>query len=286
MSFRSNAHTHTTYCDGLSTARQQIEAAQALHFVSLGFTGHAMQGFDWRYCMSAENQRAYRDELLAARAALTGEGQPLKLYIGLEQDTLVPADEKARNRKNFDYLLGSTHYFPEPLEGEWVAVDGSPELLSRCIQTRFAGDALAMAQAYFQLHGAYVAQDQPDVIGHFDLVRKYAARIGLNTDATAYRSAALDALKQARSGCPIMEVNTGNIARGYDILPYPAAFLLDAWQDMGGALTLTSDCHDASLLTCAFDETLRMLAARGWKTLRRLGAGESLWDEVEIAACR
>ena len=32
MSFLSNAHTHTTYCDGRSTIAEQLAAAQALGF--------------------------------------------------------------------------------------------------------------------------------------------------------------------------------------------------------------------------------------------------------------
>lgn len=282
MNFLSNAHTHTTYCDGVSTVGEQLAAAQRLGFVSLGFSGHAMQGFDWKYCMSAERQQAYRAELRALQAQLARQPGAPRLYAGLEQDALVPTAEKARNRVDFDYILGSTHYFPEPLGGDWVAVDGPPELLARCVRERFGGDPVAMAQAYYAIHGAYAEADKPDVIGHFDLVRKYAARIGLDTAAPAYRRAALDALARARRGCHLLEVNTGNIARGYDSVAYPADFLLDAWQDLGGELTLTSDCHDARYLDCAFDETQARLKARGWKRLLRLGTGSALWDAVEL----
>ena len=126
----------------------------------------------------------------------------------------------------------------------------------------------------------YIEKDTPDIIGHFDLVRKYATRIGLDTTARAYKSAALSALERARRGCSVLEVNTGNIARGYDTQPYPSPFVLDAWQDMGGELTLTSDCHDARMLDCAFEPTITLLKARGWKHLLCLGTGNALWDEV------
>ncbi len=282
MKFLSNAHTHTTYCDGRSTVQEQLAAARALGFVSLGFSGHAMQGFDWKYCMSAEGQSAYRKELRALQRECGERGLAPKLYVGLEQDALVPAAEKAKNRADFDYIVASAHYFPEPLSGEWVSVDGDPELLKRCVAERFGGDALAMAEAYFALHGGAVENDRPDVIGHFDLVRKYSEQIGLDTGAAAYRAAALAALERARRGCGLLEVNTGGIARGYEVTPYPAGFLLDAWRDMGGDVTLTSDCHDARFLDCAFDETLVMLRARGFRRVLRLGAGEAPWDEVAL----
>ena len=61
--------------------------------------------------------------------------------------------------------------------------------------------------------------DKPDIIGHFDVVRKHAKVLGLDTALPAYRRAALDALEAAFQGCRLLEVNTGNIARGYDAPP-------------------------------------------------------------------
>jgi len=282
MNFLSNAHTHTTYCDGRSTIAEQLDSAQRLGFVSLGFSGHAMQGFDWKYCMSVENQASYLAELRALQASLAHSDQAPKLYAGLEQDAFVPDAEKQKNREQYDYLIGSTHYFPEPLNGAWVAVDGDPALLARCIDERFGGDPLAMAAAYYQIHGAYIAKDRPDVIGHFDLVRKYAARLNLDLESPAYRKAALDALATARTGCDLLEVNTGNIARGYEQVPYPAPFILDAWRELGGRLTLTSDCHEAAKLDCAFDSALALMKAHGFHEVWRLGAGAALWEPMEL----
>lgn len=59
MRFLSNAHTHSTFCDGKNPPEEMIRAAERLGFVSLGFSGHACQGFDWEYSMTAETQKAY-----------------------------------------------------------------------------------------------------------------------------------------------------------------------------------------------------------------------------------
>lgn len=113
-------------------------------------------------------------------------------------------------------------------------------------------------------------------------MRKHTAALGLHTTHPAYRRAALDAMEVAFTGCKLLEVNTGNIARGYDTLPYPADFLLDAWREMGGEITLTSDCHDARYLACAFPKTLDRLKQMGFKRLLRLGTGRELWDVFEL----
>ena len=49
-----NLHTHSTFCDGKNTPREMIEAAIALGFNSLGFSGHAppAQSTDWEISKS------------------------------------------------------------------------------------------------------------------------------------------------------------------------------------------------------------------------------------------
>ena len=282
MNFLSNAHTHSTYVDGRDSIPAMIRRAQELGFVSLGFSEHGYQGFDTDYSLSPEGREAYLAELRSLQKAHAALGIAPKLYVGVEQDALIPQAAKDQNRRDFDYIIGSTHYLSDAEDGKKEAVDGPRDMLKRFVNEVYAGDAVAMAQAYYKLLGQSVRADKPDIIGHFDVVRKHAAIFGLDTDSKVYRRAALSAMEEAIQGCKLMEVNTGNIARGYDTHPFPADFLLDAWREMGGDLTLTSDCHNARDLDCAFAETLFMLKQKGFKRLRRLGTGESLWDVVEL----
>ncbi len=280
MSFLSNAHTHTTYCDGRSDIKTLIARAQELGFVSLGFSEHGYQNFDPDYSMSAAAQRAYVSELRALQKIHDERGILPKLYVGIEQDSLTPQELKDHNRTQFDFIIGSVHYLSADGDGKKEAVDGSQDILIPFLNEVFGGDAIALAQAYYRRLGETVTRDKPDIIGHFDVVRKHAKVFRLDTSHPAYRRAALDALETAFSGCRLLEVNTGNIARGYDTLPYPAGFLLDAWREMGGDVTLTSDCHNAQYLDCAFAESLAMLKQAGFKRLLRLGTGASLWEEI------
>ena len=86
----------------------------------------------------------------------------------------------------------------------------------------------------------------------------------------------------ARSVGIVLEVNTGAIARGYRDDPYPTAELLGAWREMGGRTTITSDCHDAAKLDCAFDRAAELLRRTGYRTVLRLGTGEELWQEENL----
>ena len=64
---------------------EMIRAAEKLGFVSLGFSGHASQGFDLEYSMTAETQRAYFETVQAL-----GSAAKLRVWAGLEQDTAAP----------------------------------------------------------------------------------------------------------------------------------------------------------------------------------------------------
>ena len=46
---RANYHTHTTFCDGTSTAEEMVQQALDLGFVALGFSSHVDPGIpmDW-----------------------------------------------------------------------------------------------------------------------------------------------------------------------------------------------------------------------------------------------
>jgi len=282
MAFLSCAHTHSTYCDGRYSLREMIAAAAKCGFVSLGFSGHAAQGFDFPYSMSYENQRAYFDEL----RALQKEPLPLRLWAGLEVDAFAGEKEHEMS-KEADYIIGSTHYMWAERGGDSVAVDGDPVKLKAHVDTVYHGDGLAAAKRYFEVMSDFMLRQKPDIIGHFDLVRKYAGKLGLFDESDpAYRKIALDALEKSFPSGSVLEVNTGGMARGYLPTPYPTMELLCAWREMGGKVTITSDCHDLHFLTHAYDTAEAMIKQAGYKSVMMLGTGSELWEEIPLSPLR
>ena len=285
MSFDSNAHTHTQYCDGKNTAEEMIEAAKRLGFVSLGFSGHARQGFDAPYSMEGENQQLYLEELRCRQKRQLASGTGPRLWVGIEQDTMVEPAQKAQNLQDFDYIVGSSHYICSDFHGSPVSADGNLEPLRAYLKEVHRGDMLALVKEYFDVHTTMLLAERPDIIGHFDLIRKHAVRQGFfDPEGTAYRKLALAALNNLE-GLPksksIMEVNTGGMTSGFLREPYPTWELLAVWREMGGQVTLTSDCHDEKWLDYAFEETLAKLKKLGYRQILRLGTGQSLWDAFE-----
>lgn len=278
MPFASNAHTHCAFCDGKDTIPELLEAARERGFVSLGFSSHAAQGFDAEHSMSEAKQRGYLEEL----RALQHSAPPLRVWAGLELDALAHPRELELACKA-DYLIGSTHYVLAKPDGECVAVDGDPLRLRAYVEERFAGDGLALARRFYQIASDFLLRRRPDIIGHFDLVRIHAARLHLFEESDpAYRRLALDALERVYPCGAVLEVNTGGMARGYLPTPYPTPELLGAWREMGGRVTLTSDCHNRLLLDFAFEEGLALLRRLGYQSVLRLGTGAELWEEEAL----
>lgn len=278
MSFLSCSHTHSTWCDGKNSIQEMIRTACELGFVSLGFSGHAAQGFDFPYSMSYENQRGYFDEL----RALQKEPLPLRLWAGLEVDAFAGEKEHEMS-KEADYIIGSTHYMWAERGGDSVAVDGDPAKLKAHVDSVYHGDGLAAAKRYYEVMAEFLVRQKPDVIGHFDLVRKHAGKLGLFDESDpAYRKIALDALERSFASGAVLEVNTGGMARGYLPTPYPTLELLCAWREMGGRVTITSDCHNCQLLTYAYDTAESLIKKAGFKSVMQLGTQNTLWEEIPL----
>lgn len=283
MSFPSNAHTHTTYCDGKATAAEMTEAARQLGFQSLGFSGHAAQGFDDAYSMMGGRQGKYRRELRQMQKEAKSNDSTPRLWVGVELDALADEKWKRDAYRHFDYVIGSAHYLCRDYGGRCVGVDGEPELLRCYVDEVFSGDALQMARTYYELQVRALIADQPDIIGHFDLVRKYAKKLSLfDEDGMAYRLLALNALESAFACGGVLEINTGGMARGYLDTPFPTRELLGAWRELGGQITITSDCHDPALLQYGFDAAAELAKSVGYAHARMLGTKDELWEEIAL----
>lgn len=268
----SSAHVHTTYCDGKTPAKDMARAAWEKGFVSLGFSSHAPQDFDFPCCIRPGTEEAYKAEVRALQKEYAGR---MPIYLGLERDlyACVSAAE-------YDYYIASVHYLPYP--GGYAAVDGDPAPLKAYIDAYCGGDGLTMAKQYFSLLRDYVVKEKPPIIGHFDLVRKNNARLRLyDEDGAAYREAALDALRPMAETGALLEINTGAMARGYLTTPYPAPFLLKEWLAWGGEVTIASDCHDARFLDAYYDDAEALARSSGFDHAVRLGK-EALWERFSL----
>lgn len=264
----SNLHTHTVFCDGEHTVNQVVLSAIEKGFDSLGFSGHGYTGFDLTYCM--KDTEGY---IAAVTAAKQQFGNQLEIYLGVEEDAFSPL----KNRKAFDYIIGSSHYFH--IEGVYYAIDSSPAGFEKCVSL-FNGDVCRLAETYYAAFCDYLSVYKPDIIGHFDLITKFAESDTSPRllDNPMYRDIATHYLKQAMKTDCLFEVNTGAVSRGYRTTPYPSVDLLHTLKENGGKVILSSDSHQAETLDYHFSETRALLKDIGFLYVYVLSNGSFVKD--------
>jgi histidinol-phosphatase (PHP family) len=125
---------------------------------------------------------------------------------------------------------------------------------------------MGMAQAYYRLLSQYALNEQPDIIGHFDVITKFNANNRFfDADSPAYRRLALEAIEAVAQSGTIVEVNTGGMAKGFTTTPYPAPFLLKRLLELGVPIVVNSDAHAAGMLDAHFATVRTLLRDIGFR---------------------
>lgn len=270
----SNAHTHTQFCDGKSTAEEMVQAALRLGFTSLGFSGHSFHEGCMDYCMSLQHTQDYIAEIHRLQQKYQGQ---ITLQLGLELDYYSQVDLTP-----YTYIIGSVHHYLDPEGGAFYSYDGDLPSFYQLFHQGFHDDALALARTYYSQVAELITHRRPAITGHFNLITKRNRDHHLiNEDDPRYRSIALEALRACAETGAITEVNTGAIARGYASEPYPNRYMLQYLLEHHYPVMINSDCHDASRLNASFDLAVCLLRDIGFRSVMILG-DHQLFQEVGI----
>ena len=276
MKITSNVHTHCTYCDGANTAQEMVDAALALGFTDLGFSCHSPAPYD-PTCPGVLSEESYRGGIAKLRDEYRGR---LGILSGMEVDTFSEVDAD-----DYDYIIGSNHFLPVA-DNEYIAVDGDPDSLLQAVQNRYNGNGIAMAQDYYSLQLQGIVAKKPDIVGHFDLLKKYNRPGQLfDEESTEYKTLALDAMKNVLNVLDgyggMLEINTGAMSRGLRDEPYPSLFLLEYAARRNARVIITSDSHRADTLNAFFDEAQEYLKKAGFRWMMLLQDGQFIPVAVE-----
>lgn len=256
MNTLQNLHTHSTYCDGKDTPEQMLLSAMAQGFGSLGFSGHSYNPYSNYAGFSLEKEQLYKKEIQRLKEKYAGK---FPIYLGLEVEMYAKPD-----MTGYDYLIGSSHYFK--LGDAYIGFDRNAETCRQIIRDHFCGDGMAFAKEYYRQLALLPQYGKFDILGHFDIISKNVELADLfDMEAPEYIDAAVQALETLRPHIPIFEVNTGAIARGYRTSPYPSRTLLKIMKEMDFRAVISSDCHDATKLTCGFDMAKDLLKECGFR---------------------
>ncbi len=249
-------HVHSTYCDGKSTPRENIESAISLGMDILGFSGHSCIE-KATYSMSREGTEDYIREITSLKNEYR---ERITILCGLEKDFYSNDDES-----KFDYVIGSLHYVTD---GERIYdVDHTPKITASIIEDVFGGDGLSYCESYYSTLSKLFDNVRADVIGHFDLVNKFSEKgIVFDTSSRRYINAVTDALDCLLIHNVPFEISTGAMSRGYRSVPYPSPEILKYIREKGGRIMFSSDSHDAKNLCFGFDIAKDIARECGFKS--------------------
>ncbi len=239
----ADLHIHTSYCDGLCTARDMIESAISKGLTTVGIVAHSYVEFDKACRIEKDDIPKMKKELDSLQKEYADR---ISVLRGIEADYFGECDPD-----DYDYVIGSVHYFKR---GEsYLPVDKSRKSLTDAVNEYFGGDFLLAAEEYYAMVSEIVERTGAQIVGHFDLIAKFNEGDALFDTShpryvRAYRAAA-DALIESGA---VFEINTGAMSRGYRTAPYPSEKIADYIKSRGGRLLLSSDAHKAENVAYAY----------------------------------
>jgi len=271
---------HSTFCDHADDPLEDIiQAAIAAGCPTYGIAEHAPRVEPHRLFQQelelgwdvATLERIFTEYAETLHRLADTYADRITILKGFEIE-VVPEDSYVdlmlgyRERLGFEYMVGSVH---------WVGghiIDYTPECFQASVDA--CGGLEACAIRYYQTLAQMIIDLKPEVVAHFDLMKKLAPSEESVTTPKA-RTAALDALDQVRQHRLILDINTSALRRGF-ATPYPAPWILEAAHDMGIDCCFGDDSHRVSEVAYGFDESRQYLLSHGINhitTLRRETTG-------------
>ncbi|AMD94182.1 histidinol-phosphatase HisJ [Leptotrichia sp. oral taxon 847] len=272
ISFPSNLHGHTTYCDGKNKAEEYILKAIGKNFISIGLSGHSYVYFDKEPNMSLDGTLKYIEEMKFLKEKYKNK---IQVYIGIEADFYSGFNPKVDKNLGLDYRIGSVHYVKDKVKDEYYCVDATPEILAYAIKNYDNGDEKSLILAYYNNIIEMIHTQKPDILGHLDLVRKFNSD-GRYFDENSewYNRKVDEVLDEIAKADIIVEINTGGISRGWTKTPYPSVSILEKIFKRNIPITLSSDAHTVENIDYYFRESVEIAKKVGFKSLKIMRDGK------------
>jgi len=270
-----NFHTHTHFCDGKSTAEEQVLSAIDKNFDVLGFSSHSMFPFARSWHIAPRDFPEYEKTINELKVKYADK---IQIRLGYEADYFpgVTIPSKALYKKmglNPDYLLGSVHYIVKGDNN--FTVDHKPEKLRDYLIQLYGNgkdwssvNGKAVVCDYFAAEREMLSKGDFEILGHCDLIRVRNEVLNFFDEKESWYIKELKATTKAIAKAGVIaEINTGAIARGTMSDFYPSETFLTMLYEAGVPVMINSDCHSADKLDCMFEEAKQRAKKIGYKEL-------------------
>ncbi len=155
--------------------------------------------------------------------------------------------------KGFDYIIGSVHHV------NLICIDASPELTEKAIKT--FDDLESFAIEYYKAISRMVEALKPEIVGHIDLIKKFAAEFG-NLDTPKIKKQMKKTLSIIKKYDCTLDLNVYPFRIGQSE-PYPAPWIIKMANDMGIPFSFGDDSHSPATVGEGILEGRNYLLANG-----------------------
>ncbi len=242
-------HIHTTFSDGKNVYLDYLKKAKEIGATEIGFSDHiTLHSVDWR--TDPKNYSKLKEEL---SAICNNKASEISVKFGLEVD-YFPYEEKEIaaliNQFPVDYVIGSVHFIDD-----WN-FDSDKSLYGK-----IENDLLY--QKYFKLIQKAAQSKLFDIIGHFDLIKKFQCYPTSNQDALIKET-----LKVIKENNIAIELNTSGLDKPCKEF-YPSKEILQEASKQKIPITLGSDSHQTKHLNRYFSEGVTLLKQLGFQKIAK-----------------
>jgi histidinol-phosphatase (PHP family) len=272
-SARVDLHVHSSWsADGESGVGDYAQRAAAQGFRGVGFCEHVdLDPRDQDYGFL--DMARYDQEITNAR---TVEPQ-VTLYQGVELSYQSRREDEIHAwlaTRGWDYVVSSVHLV-DYADG-WAIVS-EPSTTG----TYFASHNQRQAYGpYFEELYRAARSGLGDVIGHFDLVKRYGVRQYGPFEPTDFQEEILAVLRAAIDSGMGLEINTSGLRQSPGE-PYPGLTILQWYHELGGEiLTLGSDTHHTDSLGAGLAQAQDLAQAAGFRAITVFERRKVRWIDL------
>ena len=260
---RVNYHLHNRYSsDGRGSTEEVCERAYDLGFEEICFTNHAEsladEGDGWVLDLVEARQRF--EQLQHELERLQPEYPDMRILLGAEfeyREEWVETLDALLDSVDFDMIVGSVH-----------VVDGQPISGGSSVNKYFSDKDVTEAYGrYFEVLAEMIAWGGFDVVGHFDLVKRFGVKHYGPCDMTQFEDQIVDLLEETVEKGLGIEVNTSGVVQA-PAEPYPGPDILRLAADARVAtVTVGSDSHVPTSLEQGIDVGMDLLRQAGFNEI-------------------
>ncbi|MDZ7356749.1 MAG: histidinol-phosphatase HisJ [candidate division KSB1 bacterium] len=244
-------HIHTSLCNHANGAmKAYVKQAITLGLCEMGFADHnpLPAHFNNPYRMLTDEMSNYLEIIHDLRQQFP----QIIIRTGIELDYIESATdflEKLVTENKFDYVIGSVHYLQSDAKDQLAYLsEFSHEDTTRLFHAYFDHLEKAIKTGWF------------DIIGHFDLPRRFWGDL---PDETIERAGHI--LEQIKDYDLCLEVNTSGFRTKNVEEPFPNFNLLQKVRALDIPVTLGSDAHQPGDVGSYFQETKALLKQIGFE---------------------